>query len=123
MGHATSRVWNEGNIVPWRASCCVHSRPASAAAQSRADCSPLRTLALVAKGGLRLIAVGIAFGLAGSALVTRVLQLRAAAVDPIAAARRLIDPEVPLAVGDQFRRVVAHAFLEDRGHLVDHGRI
>jgi hypothetical protein len=31
--------------------------------------------ALVANGGFRLIAVGIAFGLAWSALVTRVLQV------------------------------------------------
>ena len=45
--------------------------------------TPLRTVAFIANGGFRLILVGIACGLAGSALVTRVLQASLYGLDPL----------------------------------------
>ena len=45
--------------------------------------TPVRTIGLVANAGFRLIAIGIGCGLAGSALVTRVLQASLYGLDPL----------------------------------------
>jgi putative ABC transport system permease protein len=45
--------------------------------------TPLRTVGLVANGGLRLIAIGIACGLTGSAFVMRVLQASLYGLSPL----------------------------------------
>jgi putative ABC transport system permease protein len=61
--------------------------------------TPARTIGLVVSGGFRLIAIGVVLGLAGSALVTRVLAANLYGLSPLDAPTWLLATLVLVAIG------------------------